>query len=184
MTIEKTMTEMRKFRAERQVADALNTRNDLIITSIHDLPLNSNVLIWRESKKWTEPFKLLSMNDETCKIELLSEPIDFRSTVIKPFLIEPSMNDVQSTNENVQPTDSSDDENQNPAPEILTRPTHPSKTFTTKISEFCWYHCISARRRWFVTTYFHPDFCWVKTKRNKRFVEASDFWTDHHFEDV
>ncbi len=45
MTIEKAMIEMRKFRAERQVADALNTRNDLIVTSIHDLSLNSNVLI-------------------------------------------------------------------------------------------------------------------------------------------
>jgi hypothetical protein len=45
IAIEKAMTEMRKFRAERQVADALNTRNDLIVTSIHDLLLNSNVLI-------------------------------------------------------------------------------------------------------------------------------------------
>jgi hypothetical protein len=45
MTIEKAMIEMRKFRAERQVADALNIRNDLIVTSIHDLFLNSNVLI-------------------------------------------------------------------------------------------------------------------------------------------
>jgi hypothetical protein len=45
MTIEKVMTEVRKFRAERQVANALNTRNDLIVISIHDLSLNSNVLI-------------------------------------------------------------------------------------------------------------------------------------------
>ncbi len=45
MTIEKAMTEMRKFRAERQVADALNIRNESIIISIHDLSLNSNVLI-------------------------------------------------------------------------------------------------------------------------------------------
>jgi phosphoserine phosphatase len=45
MTIEKAMTEMRKFRAERQVADALNTRKELIITSIHDLFLNSDVLV-------------------------------------------------------------------------------------------------------------------------------------------
>jgi hypothetical protein len=45
MTIEKVMTEVRKFRTERQVADALNIRNDLIIISIHDLFLNSNVLI-------------------------------------------------------------------------------------------------------------------------------------------
>jgi hypothetical protein len=45
MTIEKAMIEMRKFKAERQVADALNTRNDLIIISIHDLSINSDVLI-------------------------------------------------------------------------------------------------------------------------------------------
>jgi hypothetical protein len=45
MTIEKTMIEVRKFRAERQVADVLNIRNDLIVTPIHELPLNSNVLI-------------------------------------------------------------------------------------------------------------------------------------------
>jgi hypothetical protein len=45
IAIEKAMIEMKKFKAERQVADALNTRNDLIIISIHDLFLNSNVLI-------------------------------------------------------------------------------------------------------------------------------------------
>jgi hypothetical protein len=45
MTIEKVMTEVRKFKTKRQVADALNTRNDFIIISIHDLLLNSNVLI-------------------------------------------------------------------------------------------------------------------------------------------
>jgi hypothetical protein len=55
------------------------------------------------------------MNDEICKIELSSESIDFRSTVIKSFLIE-SIVDVQSINdvksENVQSTESSsDDEN-------------------------------------------------------------------------
>jgi hypothetical protein len=53
MTIEKAMTEMRKFRTERQVEDALNTRNDLIVTSIHDLLLNLNVLIlwWERNAK-------------------------------------------------------------------------------------------------------------------------------------
>jgi hypothetical protein len=45
LTIEKVMIEIRKFRAERQVADALNIRNGLIVISIHDLSLNSNVLI-------------------------------------------------------------------------------------------------------------------------------------------
>jgi hypothetical protein len=64
------------------------------------------------------------MNDEICKIELSSESIDFRSIVIKSFLIE-SIVDVQSINdvesENVQSTDSSNDENQNSASEIFIR---------------------------------------------------------------
>jgi hypothetical protein len=86
----------------------LNIRNDLIITSIHDLLLNLNVLIWRESNvnqrdKWTESFKFLSIEDKTCKIELSSESIDFRSIVIKSYLIESEVKsiskDVQSINE-------------------------------------------------------------------------------------
>ncbi len=93
MIIEKAMIEMRKFRTKRQVANALNTRNDFVVISIHDLSLNSNVLIWRESNsnqrdKWIESFKLLNMNNEICKIELSSESTDFRSTVIKSFHVE------------------------------------------------------------------------------------------------
>jgi hypothetical protein len=45
MIIEKAIIEMRKFKTKRQVADVLNIKNDLIIISIHDLFLNSNVLI-------------------------------------------------------------------------------------------------------------------------------------------
>ncbi len=45
MTIEKAMTEMKKFKAERQIADVLNFRNESIIISIHDLSINSNMLI-------------------------------------------------------------------------------------------------------------------------------------------
>jgi hypothetical protein len=47
---------------------------------------------------------LLDIEDEACKIALSSESIDFRSTVIKSFLIE-SINDVESTNEDVQSID-------------------------------------------------------------------------------
>jgi hypothetical protein len=45
MTIEKAMIEIRKSRVERQVADVLNTRNDSIVISVHDLSINSDVLI-------------------------------------------------------------------------------------------------------------------------------------------
>ncbi len=77
MIIEKAMIEIRKFRVERQIVDALNIRNDSIMISIHDLLLNSDVLIWREDKKWIESFKLLDIENETCKIVLSSESTDF-----------------------------------------------------------------------------------------------------------
>ncbi len=108
MTIKKAMIEIRKFRAECQIVDVLNIRKDSIVTSIHDLSLNSDVLIWRDNlnqrDKWTESFKLLNIDDETCKIALSSESTDFRSTVIKSFLTK-SINDVESTNEDVQSID-------------------------------------------------------------------------------
>ncbi len=114
--IDKIMIEVRKFRAERQVPDVLNTRNDLIIILIHDLFLNSNVLIWRESKnnnqrdKWTESFKFLDIDDEIYKIELLSESIHFWSIVIRSYLIE-SLLDVEPINDNEPENVQSIDEN-------------------------------------------------------------------------
>jgi hypothetical protein len=128
IAIEKAMIEIRKIRVERQIADALNTRNGPIIISIHDLPLNSDVLVWRDNlnqrDKWTGSFKLLDIENETCKIALSSESIDFRSTVIKSFLIE-STNDVESIPE-IEDIQSSDVQNNLPAEPFapaITRPT-------------------------------------------------------------
>jgi hypothetical protein len=50
IAMKKTMKKVQKFIAIRQMNDALNTRNDLIIILIHELSLNSFVLIFRESK--------------------------------------------------------------------------------------------------------------------------------------
>jgi hypothetical protein len=49
IVMKKIMNEIRKFNAIRQMNDALNIRNELIITLIHELSLNSLVLIFRES---------------------------------------------------------------------------------------------------------------------------------------
>jgi hypothetical protein len=46
--VRKTMAEVAKIRAERQVNNALNQRNSLSVKAIHDLSLNSDVLVWRE----------------------------------------------------------------------------------------------------------------------------------------
>jgi hypothetical protein len=50
IAMRKAMKEVQKFIATRQMNDALNIRNDLIIILIHELSLNSFVLIFRESK--------------------------------------------------------------------------------------------------------------------------------------
>jgi hypothetical protein len=43
--LKKAMAEIQNLRAKRQVDDALNTRNGPSTTNIHDLTLNSNVLV-------------------------------------------------------------------------------------------------------------------------------------------
>jgi hypothetical protein len=48
IAMRKTMNEVRKSIAARQVNDALNTRNDSFSILIHNLSLNSDVLVYRE----------------------------------------------------------------------------------------------------------------------------------------
>jgi hypothetical protein len=48
IAMRKVMDEVKRLVAIRQVNDALNTRNGSSITSIHDLSLNSQVLVFRE----------------------------------------------------------------------------------------------------------------------------------------
>jgi hypothetical protein len=91
--IKKAMAEIQKLRAERQIADALNTRNGPSTSAIHDLPPNSPVLIYREgntgqSGHWDGPFDLLTVEGETCTIKLPSGPTTFRSTIVKPYLTD------------------------------------------------------------------------------------------------
>lgn len=89
--IKKAMVEIRKLRAERQVADALNQRNGPRVDDIHDLPPSSPVLVWREgnggqSGQWEGPFTLVSRENETCMVRIKNTLTPFRSTVVKPYL--------------------------------------------------------------------------------------------------
>jgi hypothetical protein len=105
--IKKAITEIRKLRAERQITDVFRTRNGPKTDSVHDLPVNSQVLVWREGNAghleyWNGPFTLLATNGETCTIQLNSGPTPFRSTVVKPYLRTEStqpepVNDPQSS---------------------------------------------------------------------------------------
>jgi len=82
------MQEVSRLRAKRQVTEALRQRNGPQTSDLHDLPINSEVLVWRENGEWSGPFKLLSMEGETCRVQLPSGPTDFRSTSVRPYLRE------------------------------------------------------------------------------------------------
>lgn len=48
-TIDKAMNRVQKIRTKNEVANALKTRNGLLMDLIHDFLLKSNVLVWQES---------------------------------------------------------------------------------------------------------------------------------------
>lgn len=92
-TIDKAINEIRKIRAENQVIDIVNTKNGPLVNLIHNLLLNSNILLWwenntRRTGKWTSLFKLLDIKDKTYKIYLSSNPTEFRNIIVKPYLID------------------------------------------------------------------------------------------------
>ncbi len=51
IAMRKAMNEVKRFMTIRRVNDALNTRNESSITTIHDLSLNSQVLVFREDNE-------------------------------------------------------------------------------------------------------------------------------------
>ena len=84
------MKEVRQLKAERQVKDALAMRNGPNTLATLNLPLQSEVRVWREKNQWQGPYKLLAINGETCTIEMPQGPTDFRSTCVKPYYRDPN----------------------------------------------------------------------------------------------
>ena len=114
----KTMDEMRKIHANRQINDVFNIWNGSNSTLIHGLPLNSLVLVYRESKTgrsgtWEEPHKLLDVQGETAVIELPNGLIKFRTTSVKSYY-QTDLNDEQNYSENVAPNPAPDPANTAP----------------------------------------------------------------------
>ena len=94
VAIKKAMREVDKLAATRRITDALRQRNGPRIEHIHDLNIGSDVLVWRvHEKAWTGPYKLLSVEEETATVEVNQNPIQFRTTTIKPYLSEPNPKD-------------------------------------------------------------------------------------------
>jgi hypothetical protein len=97
-----------------QVNNALNARNGPTTESLHDLPLNSDVLVWREDGGWKGPFKLINITEETCKVLLPSGPTDFRTTVVKPYLQSKDPNQDQDTDQDQAKDDQAEDDQPRP----------------------------------------------------------------------
>ena len=83
--IQKATKALRKLTAERQVADALNARNGPATADMLALPLQSEVLVWRESDGWNGPYKVASIDGHNVTVDMVNGPVTFRSTVVKPY---------------------------------------------------------------------------------------------------
>src|SRR6266702_2725306 len=64
--IQKAIAEIVKLQAKQTVNNALYYCNRPNITLVHDLPLNSKVLIWCKSGNWNGPYCLLAIENEMC----------------------------------------------------------------------------------------------------------------------
>ena len=89
--LRKAMEEIKSLRASHEVIRALNARNRPSTTNIHELPLNSEVLVQREGNtgqlgQWEGLYKLVSIEDESCVLALPHGNTSFRSTSVKLFL--------------------------------------------------------------------------------------------------
>ena len=64
--VRKAMAEIVKLRAKQAVNNALHHRNGPNMTPVYDLPLNSEVFVWRENGSWNGLYCLLAIENETC----------------------------------------------------------------------------------------------------------------------
>ena len=66
--IRKAMKEVRRLYATRQVNDVLGMRNGPNTSTTLNLPLQSEVRVWREKGGWSGPYKLIAIDGQTCII--------------------------------------------------------------------------------------------------------------------
>ena len=90
--LKKAITEIQRLQAKRQVNDTLNTRNGPSTTNIHELILNSDILVWYEdntgqSGNWEGLYKLIVINGKSYILVLLYGNIIFHLISVKSFNI-------------------------------------------------------------------------------------------------
>jgi len=108
-SIKKAMTEVANLHAQRQVREALARRNGPDTGPLQNVPIGSDVWVWRtHQKEWQGPYKLLSQEDETCIVQLPGGPTEFRSTAVKPY--HQDIDDSSDHKEDTAPEDNPPDE--------------------------------------------------------------------------
>ena len=105
--IRKAMKEIRHLKAKRLISDGLDTRNGPNTLETLNLPLQSEVKVWREPGRWTGPYILMARDGETCMVNINGRATSFRTTVVKPFHRDESTED---------PAIDPDDDNDTPDP--------------------------------------------------------------------
>jgi hypothetical protein len=85
--VRKAMAEVRKLKAERQMAEVFATRNGPSVAEIAQLPLQNEVRIWRKNGGWAGPFKLIAHNNSgnACIINVNGKPTNFRITSVRSY---------------------------------------------------------------------------------------------------
>ena len=89
------MAEIVELWAKQTVNNALHYHNRPNTTSVHNLLLNSKVLVWHESGNQNGLYCLLAIENKTCCVQFLSGPTSFRSTSIKPYFRSKNTYDVK-----------------------------------------------------------------------------------------
>ena len=89
------MAEIVKLWAKQTVNSALHRRNGPNTTLVHDLPLNSKVLVWRESGNWNRPYRLLAVENEMCCVQFPSRPTRFKNMSVKPYFRSKNTYDIK-----------------------------------------------------------------------------------------
>jgi hypothetical protein len=97
--IRKTTAEVRKLTASRDVKAALRARNgpDQTLSNTNELPLQSEVRVWREKYGWQGPYRVISINGQNVTLQLPNGPSTFRSIRVAPYY--------RVTNSDVSPSD-------------------------------------------------------------------------------
>jgi hypothetical protein len=79
--------EVRKLKARRDVAIIVKTRKGFDIINTLELPISSEIKVWRKNVGWTGLYTLLDRTngDITCSMNINGRPTDFRTTLVKPY---------------------------------------------------------------------------------------------------